>query len=475
MEWASAVETARAVAAGECTAAEVADEALRRAEAWGPRLGAFASLAPDLTRAQARAIDAARAAGRDLPPLAGVPCPVKDLAEVDGLPFGAGSGTLRGYVATRTDAVAQRLLHAGALLVGKTATPEFGFPAYTEGTAIPPAVTPWDPTRGAGGSSGGAAAAVAAGIVPIAHASDGGGSIRIPAASCGVVGLKTSRGLVPTGAERVPGPGLVTDGVVSRSVRDTALALDVLAGDDAGETFRQRIRPDSFRAECDRAPGRLWVGVLVEPVISASAEVHPACREAALQTARRLEALGHDVAVAPVPFPAERWAAFDAVWATGAASLPVPPQAEDLLTPMTRWLRERGRRVSGVAYAEALAAIQRLRHEVERAWRAFDVVVTPTLAQPPARLGALRDDDDPAADFAAQVDHTPWTSVANLTGRPAISLPLSRTKVDGVTVPIGVMLTGRDGADGVLLRLAAQLEEAHPWPLVSPAWAASVR
>lgn len=469
-----AVEIADAVASGRLSAAEVAEDALRRAEDWGPELGAFASLAPEVTRAQAAAVDVARAAGHALPPLAGVPCPIKDLAEVDGLPFEGGSAALRGNVGRRTDAVAARLLAAGTLTVGKSATPEFGFPAYTEGPAIDPARTPWDPTRGAGGSSGGAAAAVASGIVPIAHASDGGGSIRIPASACGLVGLKTSRGLVPTGVDRVPGPGLVSDGVLSRTVRDTALALDVLAVDDAGETFRQPTRPGTFRAWCDRPPRALRVGVLLDPVISEAAQVHPACRAAALETAGWLADLGHEVADAGVPFPAERWAAFDAVWATGAASIPLPPEAEPLLSPMTRWLRDRGRNVSGVQYAEALDAIQRLRHEVEHAWRSFDVVLTPTLAQPPAPLCSLRDDDDPAADFAAQIDFTPWTSVANLTGRPAISLPLHRGVIGGVQLPLGVMLTGRDGADGVLLQLAAQLEAAHPWPLVAPAWEATV-
>ena len=471
----SAREVADAVASGRVSAREVAEAALARAREWGPRVGAFASLAPEDTLAQAAVTDAAVAAGQPLAPLAGVPCPIKDLAEVAGLPYEAGSAALRGTVGRVTDAVAARLLAAGALVVGKTATPEFGFPAYTEGPALPPARTPWDLARGAGGSSGGAAAAVASGIVPLAHASDGGGSIRIPASQCGLVGLKTSRGLVPTGPGRVPGPGLVSDGVLSRTVRDTTLALDVLAGDEPGETFRRRPEPGGYLAACDRSPARLRVGVLVTPVISDDAPVHPACREAALQTARWLEELGHDVAEAPVAFAAERWAAFDAVWTTGAASIPLPAAAEPALSPMTRWLRERGRTVSGVAYAEALAAIQRLRHEVERTWGGFDIVVTPTVAQPPAPVGGLRDDADPAADFAAQIRHTPWTSVANLTGRPSISLPLHRARIDGTELPIGAMLTGRDGADAVLLALAAQLEAAHPWPGISPAWAASVR
>ena len=156
------------------------------------------------------------------------------------------------------------------------------------------------------------------------------------------------------------------------------------------------------------------------------------------------------------------------MWTTGAASIPLPDGAEDLITPMTAWLRARGRQVSGVQYAQALAAIQLLEHEVAQNWADLDVVLTPTLAQPPAFVGAIRDDADPAADFAAQIDHTPWTSVANLTGRPSISLPLVRADVDGDALPIGVMLTGRRGQDGVLLRLAAQLEGVHPWPRLVP-------
>lgn len=463
MELLSALEIAAAVRSGDLDPVDVAADALRRAKA-RPELGAFACLAPQLARGQAE-----RLAGGTGLPLSGVPCPIKDTTEVAGLPFEAGSRALAGTVSTATDAVAQRLMDAGTLTVGKTAVPEFGFPCYTEPAGAPPAVTPWDVRRGAGGSSGGAAAAVAAGIVPIAHASDGGGSIRIPASSCGVVGLKPSRGLVSTLPSRLPGPGLVCDGVVSRTVRDTALALDVLAGNAAGDTYLVP-RAASYLAGCDAEPPAVRVGVLTRPVISATAAVHPACVAAAEETGRRLAGLGHRVGEAAVPFSAERWAAFAAVWTTGAAALPLPPEAETALTPMTRWLRAEGRRVAGTEYARALAAIQALTAEVALAWRDVDVVVTPTLAQPPALLAALRDDSNPAADFAAQIDYTPWTSVANLTGRPSISLPLHHATVDGAVLPIGVMLTGRLGADELLLRLAAQLESAHPWPLTAPGW-----
>ncbi len=451
---ASAVEIARRVRAGEWSAVEVARAALEAAERQDPVLGAFAFLTAERALAQAASVDAAVARGEDPGPLAGVPLPIKELAEVEGLPFEAGSEALVGNVGARTDAVAQRLIDAGSLTIGTTSAPEFGFPAYTEPAGRLPAVTPWDTRRGAGGSSGGAAAAVAAGIVPMAHASDGGGSIRIPAASCGVVGLKPSRGLVNTLPTRTPGPGLVCDGVITRTVADTALGLDVLA---PGHGFL-----DSLVG----APGSLRVGVTTVPVISDTAAVHPACRAAVEAVAASLADLGHDVMEAPRAFPAERWDAFDAVWCTGAASIPLPPEAEDLLTPMTAWLRARGRRVSGAEYARALAAIQLLEYEVDQNWAGLDVVLTPTLAQPPAFVGQLRNDADPAADFAAQIEHTPWTSVANLTGRPSISLQLVRTHLDGVDLPIGVMLTGRRGADGVLLRLAAQLEAAHPWPWV---------
>lgn len=457
-----AVALAAAVRAGEASAVEVAEAALRRAEELNPALGAFASVAPEFALDQAAAVDAAVARGEDPGPLAGVPLPIKDLVAVAGLPFAAGSRALAGNIGSTTDAVAQRLIDAGSITLGKTATPEFGFPCYTEPDGAPPAVTPWDVTRMAGGSSGGAAAAVAAGIAPIAHASDGGGSIRIPASCCGLVGLKASRGLVSTMPSRMPGPGLVSDGVLSTTVRDTALGLDVLAPGNG------------FLAGLNAAPRRLRVAVLTTPVISDTALVHDACLAAVADTAELLGALGHAVAQAPRPFAPDRWAAFDAVWTTGAASIPLPPEADGALTPMTRWLRERGRRVSAVEYAAALGEIQRLGWDVDRAWEEFDVVLTPTLAQPPPPVGALRNDADPAADFAAQIDFTPWTSIANLTGRPSTSLPLARAEVDGITLPIGVMLTGRRGADAALLLLAAELELTCPWPTTVPPGASTL-
>ncbi|MFT3860863.1 amidase [Micropruina sp.] len=466
----TALDIAREVNAGRLSAVEIAEAALTLAERRGVRYGAFTCLAPERALADARRTDRRVAAGERLP-LAGVPNPIKDLNPVAGLPWEAGSAALRGTVAGADDPIVGWFGQAGSTMLGKTATPEFGLPCYTEPDGRPPAVTPWDPSRSAGGSSGGAAAAVAAGIVPIAHASDGGGSIRIPASACGLVGLKASRGLISPGS-RPPGPGLGTDGVLSRTVRDTALTLDVLAGSRPGDTYWAPADPGGYLAACDRAPERLRIGVLTAPVIVADAPVHTACLDAVARAALLLEGLGHDVTEAPVAFAAGRWEAFGAVWRVGALSIPLPAEAEPLLTPLTRWLRAEGRRATGLEYADALAAIQSLTREIARTWADFDVIVSPTLAQPPALVGSLRDDDDPAADFAAQTRFTPWTSVFNLSGRPAISLPLHTARVDGTdspVLPIGVMLGGRLGADSTLLGLAAALEAVAPWerPLLS--------
>lgn len=460
----SALEIAAAVNARQLSAVDVARAALEVADERGARYGAFTVLAPERALSDARSTDARIASGEHLP-LAGVPCPIKDLNPVEGLPWEAGSAAMRGTIAEVDDPIVGWLADAGTSMMGKTSTPEFGLPCYTEPDGRPAALTPWDTTRSAGGSSGGAAAAVAAGIAPIAHASDGGGSIRIPASACGLVGLKVSRGLVSPGA-RPPGPGLGAEGVVSRTVRDTALALDVLAGARPGDTYWAPVQPGGYLAACERPVGALRIGVLTTPVIASDADVHPACLDAVARAARLLTDLGHHVSDAPVPFEAERWEAFRSVWAVGALSIPLPREADPALTPLTRWLRERGRGASGLEYAGAMAAIQLLTKQIAGTWADFDVILSPTLAQPPVAVGALRDDDDPAADFAAQMRFTPWTSVFNLSGRPAMSLPLHTVRLggpDSPELPIGVMLGAGFGQDALLLALAAQIEEAAPW------------
>ena len=279
-----ALETAAALRRGEIDVRELAADSLDAARGVGAEVGAFAHVLEELTREQARiAAEGIEDARRDgtldelgqRSPLWGVPMPIKDLTQVAGQPFEAGSMALRGNIATVTDGVAQRLLDAGTLTIGKTSTPEFGMPCYTEPATGAPARTPWDLRRTAGGSSGGAAAAVASGVVPIAHGSDGGGSVRIPAACCGIVGIKPSRGVVSPGPYSTEGMGLATDGVLSRSVRDAAAGLDLIAGPRDGDFMPRPRPPMSYLDSVGRAPGPLRIGVLLEP-LAAVTDVHPA-------------------------------------------------------------------------------------------------------------------------------------------------------------------------------------------------------
>ncbi len=459
----TALELASAVRTGDVSPTELLDHTLQRAERLGPRVGAFVEVTADLAREQADEAERRLRGGGDLPPFLGVPCPVKDLTMVAGVPCRMGSAARTDVIAPVDDGVVTLLQEAGTLMVGKTSTPEFGLPPYTEPDIAPPSRTPWDLARSAGGSSGGAAAAVAAGIVPVAHGSDGGGSIRIPAAACGLVGLKPTRGRVSPGPYGADGVGLGSHGVLTRDVRDTAAFLDVLSQGWPGDGYQLPGPRSTFLAACDREPARLRVGVLTAPIIDADAAVHPAAVEAVRATAGLLEGLGHDVEEAPVPFDPERWASFEALWSVGALTVPIDPALEERLVPLTRWLRDKGRSTTGLAYAQAHLGIQLTSREVAASWAPFDLVLTPTLAVPPAPIGSLRDDDDPAGDFAAQIAYTPWTSVWNLTGLPSVSLPLHRADIDGVRLPIGVMLGGRFGAEETLLSVAAQLERAHPW------------
>ena len=341
----TARELAAAIRRREASPSEVLVHTQARIDAVDAQVGAFVARAPELAAEQARAATAALdAAGddpdalADLPPLLGVPLPIKDLTMVAGVPMRAGSAALD-VVPPTDDGVVTRLREAGTLMVGKTNTPEIGLPCYTEPDIGPPARTPWDLTRSAGGSSGGAAAAVAAGIVPIAHGSDGGGSIRIPAAACGLVGLKASRGRISTGPNGVDGPALGTNGVLTRDVRDTALALDLLSGPWPGDTYRLPGPQTSFLDACERREQHLRIGVITTPFIPPGGPVHPQALAAVELTARALTDLGHQVSEAPVPFPAEKWRPFLDVWSVMAATAPIPAEAEHLLVPLSQWMR----------------------------------------------------------------------------------------------------------------------------------------
>ena len=468
-----ALDLGRAVRAGEISPVELVDAALERVARLDASVGAFVTVDAEAARAAAKAAEDAvltSADPSDLPVLHGVPTAVKDLDLTPGTATSLGSAAFAGFDPPVEGVVPRLVREAGMISLGKSNTPELGLPCYTEPDVAPPARTPWDLTRGAGGSSGGAGAAVAAGLVPVAHGSDGGGSIRIPASLCGLVGLKPSRGRVSTGPVVADWSGLVCHGPLARDVRDAAAFLDVLAVPQPGDPSWAPPPAEPFLEACERDPRVLRVGRLVEPPVE-GVEVHPECVAAVDDAAELLTSLGHVVEEIRNPWPADAGKLFATVWDVLACGAPVPPDREHLLRPLTRYLRERGRQVSGPQLAAALTSVQQLARGVKEAQVVYDVVLSPTLAQPPVAVGAIRDDEDPAADFAAQFRFTPFTAVVNVTGQPAISLPTGWTRGGAAGpasevppgLPVGVMLVGRTYAEETLLSLAAQVEAARPF------------
>ena len=448
----TALEQAGLVRRREVSPTDLVQHYLERAHRLDD-VGAFVTLTPERATQQAESLEPTDS------PLCGVPTAIKDLNLTAGVRTTFGSRVFDEFVPEVSDAVTLAIEEAGMVSLGKTATPEFGSPCYTEPEGRPASVTPWDRTRMAGGSSGGAAAAVAAGLVPVAQGSDGGGSIRIPASCCGLVGLKPSRGRI-SGFPMYGDPvGLGTSGAIARSVRDAAALLDVLAGRRAGDPFWAPPPTGSFLSACDRRPGRLRIARFVQPLI-ADVPVDAECVRAWEDASRLLESLGHEVVDIAPPLTQEAVPVFETCWGVLTALTVMPPESESLLRPLTQWLMERGRAVSGPEFGLAVGAMRRFAADALIALAPYDAVLTPTLAAPPLPVGAIRDDDDPAADFEAQKAFTPWTSAWNVTGMPAASLPLHWT-ADGL--PVGVMLAARPAEEELLLGLCAQVEEAAPW------------
>ncbi|MFF3325114.1 amidase [Streptomyces sp. NPDC002889] len=468
----TALEQADAVRSGTVSPTELTEHYLDRIGRLDETVGAYITVTSELARKQAAEAEAeALAARRDggrLGPLHAVPVPVKDLNFVAGVRCTLGSQAFADHTPDVDDHVVTRLRTAGTVMLGKTNTPEFGLPCYTENRLAPPARTPWDLERSAGGSSGGAAAAVAAGLAPVAQGSDGGGSIRIPASVCGLFGIKPSRGRVSPGPTLHDVSGLSTSGPLARTVADAAALLDVLAGPMPGDPYGAPSLPpgETFLSAAAREPGTLRVIALATPPVP-GVELHADCRSAHDGAAGLLRELGHQVDEMELPVDERIREAFGHVWAVMASVHPVAPDKEELLMPLTRHLRATGLGVSGLDFAQALYTFRALGQLIADALlSAYDVILTPTLAQPPAPVGGLRDDGDPSAEFAGLASFTPFTPLYNATGQPAVSVPLHWTDQG---LPIGVMLGGRYGAESTLISLSAQLEAARPWAHRRPA------
>ena len=462
------LELTAAIGAGDLSPVEITDHYLDRIDRLNEQVGAFYTVTSEIARQQAdQAEKAAAASRRDsggpgaaLPPLTGVPIPVKDLNMVAGVRLTFGSMAFADNLATDDDYVVTRLRAAGSVLTGKTAAPEFGLPCYTETKIGPPARTPWDLSRSAGGSSGGAAAAVAAGLAPAAQGSDGGGSIRIPCSVCGLFGIKPSRGRISLGPIMPDLAGLATSGPIARTVADAALLLDVMTGNYPGDMYTQPplAAGETFLGFAGREPGRLRIARSLQTVLP-GADPHPDCVAAYQDASALLASLGHDVEDVEVPFTPDVIPAFETLWYSMATLAPVTAAREAELLPLTRYLRGRGFALGAADLLLAQTCLQAVSRQALSMLNSYDAMLHPTLASPPAPVGYF-DEVEPAENFERQKRFTPWTALYNLSGQPAVSVPLHWTAAG---LPIGVMLAGRIGAEGTLISLSAQLEAARPW------------
>ncbi len=458
------------VKAKDVTPLELVDAAIERIERHNPKLNGVIFKAFD---------QALREAQGDLPDGAfkGVPFLLKDImGDREGWPTTQGTRFLQGIPATQNSELVNRFLKAGVIPLGKTNVPEIGTMPVTESVAYGPCRNPWNIDHTPGGSSGGSAAMVASGCVPLAHANDGGGSIRIPAASSGLVGLKPSRQRNPKGP--LMGDvmsGLVEEHVVSRTVRDTAAMLDCTAGPDIGDPYYAPPQADSYLEESRTEPGSLRVALFATNLRTGE-KVHPEHVAAVEETGKLLEGLGHKVEWTELPFLDYEMfrGAFTALWAAGAnallegsAYMTGKELRQQDFEPMTWALSQAGASVTGGQYQTSLMILQAMGRGFGQFHQTCDVILMPTLGRPPAKIGEFSTNlTDLEEAFEPLLDYIPFTPLFNGTGQPSISLPLHETS-DGL--PLGLLFTADMGREDTLLRLAGQLEKACPWAERRPA------
>lgn len=466
--WLDATEQAALVRNGEVSPAELVGEAIARIEELNPQLNAVIHELFDRAETEA--------AG-SLPdgPFRGVPFLLKDLAaELAGTPFNEGLDFSGDYHSSVTQELTQRYIDAGFVICGKTNTPELGILPTTEPRRFGASRNPWSIKHSTGGSSGGSAAAVASGMVPAAHASDGGGSIRIPASCCGLVGLKPTRGrnsLAPNYGDVMS--GLVCEHVVTRSVRDSAAMLDATAGPVPGDPYwAPPRRGPSFAAAAARPPSKLRIAVLTAS--PSGSDVHADCVAAARAAATLCESLGHEVEDATLDVDGDAFVAnFVSAWAAGNAWAIADweerlgrPVTEEEVEPLSWALIGLGRSLTSAQYLVAVQHLQKFTRQVGAYFEGIDVLLTPTLGEPPAPLGTFDSPPgEPLAGLFRSASYVPFTPPFNVTGQPAISLPLHWNEGG---LPIGVQFVGRFGDEETLLSLAGQLEQAAPWAARRP-------
>lgn len=461
----SAAELVRLIGAGGTTATEVVAASLERIERRNPGLNAFSVVLADQARADAARLDEERAGGGAVGPLHGVPVAIKEELDVAGCVTTFG-GRGNATPAAADGEVVRRLRQAGAVVVGKTRMPEFGQWPFTESVDGGVTRNPWDRARTPGGSSGGTAAAVAAGMVPVAIGGDGGGSIRIPSACCGLFGLKPTRGRVT--ADPMPHLwwALGTTGPLTRTVLDAALVYDVIRGNTSRDMFTAPEPSTSFIAAAGADPGRLRIGWSVRPAVP-GIKLDPAHAAAVEDTARVLAGLGHDVREVDPHHP-DATAAFVPQFLGGVRAEADAVEHFDRLEKRTRQVYRLGSWVTRAVLDKALAAGARIAGKANRVFDegsdgAVDVLLTPTIGPRPRKVGVL-DRGGPVSAALKSQPMIAWTALWNVTGNPAASVPAGLGP-DGL--PLAVQLVGRIGDEPTLLGVAAQLERARPWPLLT--------
>jgi amidase len=455
-------ELAALVRSGEISARELVQASLHRIEEVEPKVNAFVDVFADEALAEA---DGVRSG--DERPLAGVPIAIKNNVPVNGKRLTFGSPFLEDFRPPMDASLVTKLRRAGAIIVGTTTLPEWGIQPVTETRRFGPTRNPWALDRTPGGSSGGPAAAVAAGMVPLAHGNDAGGSIRIPAACCGLVGLKPQRGRISM-APAIGEQFLSVEGVLTRTVRDTAALLDLLAGPELGDASWAPPPPEPFAATAGREPAGLRIGLALQPPIE-SATLDPGCEAVTREAAALLEELGHHVEEVTPPIQGpdifdtfiDVFGPMNCGQMAFAATVNGREPGEDDMERLSLWLWERCHALDAVAMQGALVKIQQLSRMLVTWADPYDAVLTPALAQPPVPIGTLDPDrPDPEATLREAADFVPYTPPLNMTGQPAIALPVGQRE-DGL--PLGVQLVGRPAQEGPLLALAAQVEAARPW------------
>jgi len=459
-------DQAKALQSRDVSVVELVEHYLERIERFNPVLNALVHVDSKVALERAERLSDTVAAP-DATLLTGLPSADKDLVARAGMPTGYGSRlTSTGERSDESDPMALWLDRVGVISVGKTSTSEFGMAAATEALVCGPTKNPHDHNRSAGGSSGGAASAVASGMLPFAPGSDGGGSIRIPALSCGLVGWKPSRGLVPAGSGFEFLGGLAVPGLITKSVDDLGVAADLLVTGQWNWATQAPGEPGGYATAIAHPPRRLRIGVTRSSPWPADWDItlQPEGETALSLAVDALGDAGHEVIEwdwEPAPSYADD---FVALWTANAASLPVPDEQLELVEPLTRYLIERGRQLPAVDLVDALAGLRRFEHTTISQFGQFDAVLTPGLSDVAPELGWY-DPEDAWRNFRQQVAITPWTSFVNVAGLPAVSVPTHYSE----DLPLGVQLIGQPGADSVVMGLANDIEARLPGATRVPA------